>query len=92
MVRFACRGTPLVIRCRVSVVVLAGVQEVVWGDVCLSEDRPEGSLGKLTRMVHEGCITIGTRVVPDLVAPGSLAVELKTKASETFGDLPVAEP
>ena len=43
-------------------------------------------------MVGNGRVAVGSRVVPDFMRPGSLAVKLETQFLEFLDDLPVIEP
>jgi hypothetical protein len=43
-------------------------------------------------MVGDGGVAVGSRIVSDLMRPGSLAVKLETQFLEFLDDLPVFEP
>jgi len=55
------------------------LQELLDGYACLLEDGSEGAFRHIAGMVWDGGVAVACRVEPDLVRPGSLAVELKPK-------------
>ena len=56
------------------------LQEHLRLDAGLLEDGAEGALGHVAGMVGDGGVAAGTRVVPDLMAAGGLAMELQARA------------
>lgn len=55
------------------------LQEHLRLDAGLLEDGAQGALGHVAGMIGDGGVAAGTRVVPDLMAAGGLAVELQAQ-------------
>ena len=60
-------------------------------DPGLFENRSQCSFGRIAGMIRDCSIPIGRWIVPDLVAPGCMAVESKTECLQALNDLLVLE-
>ena len=67
------------------------VQELIGCHICLPKDCSERSFRHVAGMVGNGGVFIAGWVKPDLMAAGSLAIELEAQLFEFFDDLPVFE-
>jgi hypothetical protein len=66
-------------------------QEVIRGDASLFQNRPKGSFGHVAWMIGYGCVSIRSRVEPDLMASSRLTVEFESEGFQLPSDLAVSE-
>lgn len=52
-------------------------KKVVRGNIGLPQNRAEGPFRQVPRVIGDSAVALGAGVIPDLVAAGRLAVELK---------------
>lgn len=57
----------------------------------LLEDGAEGPFGHVAGMVGDGGVAVGGRVMPDLMAAGSLAMKLHSERLQSPGDVAIAK-
>jgi hypothetical protein len=67
------------------------LQEAIHIDICLAQDRSKRAFRHITGMVGNGSVAVGHCIKPDLVASGSLAIELESACFQLPHDLPVAK-
>lgn len=66
-------------------------KELVRRDPRLSQNRTEGALREIAGVVGNRGVLVRARVVPDLVAPSGLTVEVESESFETLGDFAECE-
>jgi hypothetical protein len=73
------------------VVGLLSPSELIRINTGLLQNRPQGPFRHISGMVWDRRIAIGLRAEPDLVAPGRLAIKLKSEYLESTHDFTITE-
>jgi hypothetical protein len=68
-----------------------GFQKLFGIDVGLPQDRPEGALRKIPRVIGNSRVPACLPVEPDFVAAGSLTMELKAKPLQSPDHLAIVK-
>ncbi|HEX6010502.1 MAG TPA: hypothetical protein VFY87_01595 [Geminicoccaceae bacterium] len=76
---------------RLSSEVASNGKKLVHGESRLPEYGSERPFGQVARVIRDGRVAAGGRVVPDLVAAGSLPVEAEAQLPQTPRDVAVPE-